>query len=278
MKELKNKVAVITGAASGFGREFARRAAREGMKLVLSDVQPDALARVEDELRATAEVLAVSTDVSQAADVEALAQKALARFGTVHLLFNNAGVALNRTTWESSVRDWEWLLGVNLWGVIHGVRAFTPIMLAQDCECHIVNTASVAGLLSPPGMAIYNVTKHGVVTLSETLYQDLKRCGAKIGVSVLCPAWVNTGIWDAERNRPQELKNQGEVKNAEDIALEQQAKHAIQSGKVSAEQVADMVFAAIRGDKFYIITHPKIKKWIQLRMEDILAERNPSTA
>ncbi len=277
MKDLKHKVAVVTGAGSGFGREFARRAAREGMSVVLADVQQDALERIETELKqAGAPTLAVRTDVSKGEDVEALARRTQERFGAAHLLFNNAGVASNRTTWEASVQDWEWVLGVNVWGVIHGVRVFTPMMLAQNTECHIVNTASVAGLLSPPGMAVYNVSKHAVVTLSETLYQDLRRRAAKVGVSVLCPAWVSTAIWDAERNRPDRLRNVGANKSADDLALEASARHAVQSGRVSAEQVSDMVFEAIAQDKFYILTHPKIKKWIELRMQDVLAERNPS--
>jgi NAD(P)-dependent dehydrogenase (short-subunit alcohol dehydrogenase family) len=276
MKQLAGKVAVITGAGSGFGREFARRAVREKMKVVLSDVQQDALEKIEAELRTQGgEVLAARTDVAKAVEVEALAKKTLDRFGAAHLLFNNAGVASNRTAWEASQQDWEWVLGVNLWGVIHGVRVFTPIMIAQDTECHIVNTASVAGLLSPEGMAAYNVSKHGVVTLSETLYQDLKRREAKVGVSLLCPAWVSTGIWDAERNRPAGLKNAG-TKSEDDLALEEAARHAVQSGRVSAEQVCDMTFAAIAANKFYILTHSKIKRWIQLRMEDVLEERNPS--
>lgn len=277
MKEFHGKVAVVTGAASGLGREIARRCAKEGMNVVLSDVQQDALDRTEQELKsAGAQVLAVRTDVAKAEDVEALAAKTMAKFGAVHLLFNNAGVAHNRTTWEATVKDWEWVLGVNMWGVIHGVRVFTPIMIGQDTDCHIVNTASVAGLLSPPGMATYNVSKHAVVTLSETLHYDLQRRNSKVKVSVLCPAWVHTSIWDSERNRPSDMRSATAPKSADDIALEQQARKAIESGRVTPEQVAEIVFNAIRGEKFYILTHPKIKKWIQLRMEDILAERNPS--
>jgi NAD(P)-dependent dehydrogenase (short-subunit alcohol dehydrogenase family) len=277
MKTFKNKVAVITGGASGLGREIARRATGEGMKVVLADIQQDALESTAAELRAGgAEVLTVKANVAKGEDIEALAKKTLERYGSVHLLFNNAGVAHNRTTWEATTQDWEWVLGVNLWGVIHGVRVFTPIMIGQDTECHIVNTASVAGLLSPPGMATYNVSKHAVVTLSETLHYDLQRRHTKVKVSVLCPAWVSTNIWDAERNRPSELKDAGGPAADDDLAMQQAARKAIQSGKVSPEQVAEIVFAAIEQDKFYILTHPKIKRWIQLRMQDILEERNPS--
>ena len=277
MKEFRDKVAVITGGASGLGLEIARLAAKKGMKLVLSDIEERALKAAELEFTAqNVEVLAVRTNVAIAEDVELLAKKTMARFGAVHLLFNNAGVALNKTAWETTIADWEWVLGVDLWGVIHGVRVFTPIMLKQDVPSHIINTSSVAGMLSTPGMAAYNVAKHGVVTLSETLHHDLKRRGANIDVSVLCPAWVNTGIWDSARNRPDELQNDVERKSEDDLTLEESARHAVQSGKVTAPTVADMVFAAIEANQFYILTHPKIKKWIGLRVEDILQDRQPS--
>ena len=277
MKDFQGKVAVITGGASGLGRAMADRFAREGMRIVLADVEPHALANAEAEMKAAgAEVISVRTDVSKAADVEALAQKTLAAFGAVHLVANNAGVAPLGNAWENSVADWEWTLGVNLWGVIHGVRVFTPIMLAQGGEAHIVNTASVSGLISPPGSAMYNVTKHAVVTLTETLYHDLALKQARIGCSVLCPAYVPTGIVDSERNRPALLQNPAREKTAEQQAREALLRKAVTSGKQSATDVAQKVFEAVRDGRFYILTHPRIKPSIQWRMEDILQERNPT--
>jgi NAD(P)-dependent dehydrogenase (short-subunit alcohol dehydrogenase family) len=278
MKEFKGRTAVITGGASGLGRAMAERFAREGMNIVLADVEPDALARAEAEMKAAgAEVLAVRTDVSKAAEVEALAQKTLAAFGAVHLVANNAGVAPLGSAWENSVADWEWTLGVNLWGVIHGVRVFTPIMLAQGGAAHIVNTASVSGLISPPGSAMYNVTKHAVVTLTETLYHDLALQRSGIGCSVLCPAYVPTGIIDSERNRPAPLQNAALEKTAEQQAREAMLRKAVTSGKLSAAEVAQKVYEAVRDGRFYILTHPKIKPSIQWRMEDILQERSPTS-
>ena len=276
MQELKDRVAVITGGASGIGLAMAKRFAREGMKLVLADIEEDALRRVEQEFRkAGVPVLAIRTDVSRSHDVERLAEKTLATFGAVHVVCNNAGVAPGGVVWESTVADWEWVLGVNVWGVIHGVRVFVPIMLRQDTPCHVVNTASVAGLLSVPGMGIYCVSKHAVVTLSECLHHDLAERGSKIGVSLLCPAFVPTGILDSERNRPALLRNQSRVRTPEDQAREEQMRHAVQSGRVSAEMVAEMVLDGIRQERFYIFTHPRIKAAIQTRMEDVLNERNP---
>jgi len=277
MKHFDGKVAVITGGASGLGRAMADRFARAGMRIVLADVEPNALARAEAEMKAAgAEVISVRTDVSKAADVEALAQKTLAAFGAVHLVANNAGVAPLGSAWENSVADWEWTLGVNLCGVIHGVRVFTPIMLAQGGEAHIVNTASVSGLISPPGSAMYNVTKHAVVTLTETLYHDLALKQARVGCSVLCPAYVPTGIVDSERNRPTLLQNPAREKTAEQQAREALLRKAVTSGKQSAGDVAQKVFEAVRDGRFYILTHPRIKPSIQWRMEDILQERNPT--
>ncbi len=276
MQELKDRVAVITGGASGIGLAMARRFAREGVKLVLADIEEDALRRVEQEFRkAGVPVLAIRTDVSRSHDVERLAEKTLATFGAVHVVCNNAGVAPGGAVWESSVADWEWVLGVNVWGVIHGVRVFVPIMLRQDTPCHVVNTASVAGLLSVPGMGIYCVSKHAVVTLSECLHHDLAQRGSKIGVSLLCPAFVPTGILDSERNRPAVLRNPSRARTPEDQAREEQMRHAVQSGRVSAEMVAEMVLDGIRQERFYIFTHPRIKAAIQARMEDVLSERNP---
>ena len=277
MKDFKDKVAVITGGASGFGYAVATRAAREGMKLVLADIEQPRLDRVVAEFAAQGvRVMGVRTDVAKAADVEALAAKTLERFGAVHFLFNNAGVAINGSLWENTVADWEWVLGVNVWGVIHGVRVFTPIMLKQGTEGHIVNTASVAGLLSPPSMGVYCVSKHAVVTLSECLFQDLAERNAQIKCSVLCPAFVPTGIADSERNRPAELLDPAHEKTEADRKREAAVRHAIESGKISAAQVADMVFDAVLEERFYILTHKNIKASVVQRLEDVIAERNPT--
>ncbi|HEU5103711.1 MAG TPA: SDR family NAD(P)-dependent oxidoreductase [Roseiflexaceae bacterium] len=278
MRTFQDRVAVITGAASGIGRGLARHCVQEGMKLVLADIEPAALAETEAELRALgASVLGVVTDVSQARDVELLAQKTLDAYGAVHLLCNNAGVGVVRSVWESTLADWQWVLGVNLWGIIHGVRVFVPIMLNQDTECHIVNTASIAGLVVGPGSSsTYNVSKHGVVALSETLYYELAQRGAKVKVSVLCPSWVNTHIFDAERNRPIELRNDSQTLpvDPEAEAVIEQVRQAARHG-MSPDQVAEQVFQAIAREQLYIFTHPETKEWVRIQMEHMLAERNP---
>ncbi|MGB7541205.1 MAG: SDR family NAD(P)-dependent oxidoreductase [Burkholderiales bacterium] len=277
MKEFRGRVAVITGGAGGLGRAMAERFARAGMKIALADVDAAALARTAAELKsAGAAVIAVRTDVSKEDEVGRLAKAALDAFGAVHLAVNNAGVSPLGAVWENTAADWRWALGVNLWGVIHGVRVFTPIMLAQDTGGHIVNTASVAGLISPPGMGVYNVTKHAVVALTETLHHDLARRGAKLKCSLLCPAYVPTGIADSERNRPAELMNDGKAKSAEQLALEADLRKAVHSGRLSAADVAQAVFEAVREERFYILTHPKINGAIRTRMEDILAGRDPT--
>lgn len=277
MRELAGKVAVITGAGSGFGREFARIGAREGMKLVLADVQQDALDGAVEEMRsAGAEALGVIADVSSAADVERLAARAWERFGAVHLLFNNAGVAGGGGfVWESSLKDWQWILGVNVMGVVHGIRAFVPRMLKQDCECHVVNTASAAGLVSAPLMSAYNVSKHAVVTLSETFFHDLRVANAKVGVSVLCPAFVPTNIRSSERNRPPQLSDDAPPTPSQ-VAARERSEKAVSSGRLSAAEVASMTFEAVRENRFYVITHPKMLASVELRMQDILARRNPT--
>jgi len=283
MFQFDGKVAVITGAASGFGRAFAEKGAALGMKLVLADVDGAALARTVDDLRAAgADAIGVPTDVSDAAQVEALALAALDAFGKVHLLFNNAGVGVGGFVWESTARDWEWVFGVNVMGVAHGVRVFTPIMLRQNEPAHIVNTASVAGLLSPPAMGIYNASKHAVVSLTETLYHDLQLAqvakpadGGEVGCSLLCPAFVPTGIADAERARPAELRNDSRPTRSQ-IAAGKQLHRAVQSGKLSAADVADITFEAIAARRFYIVTHPGIMATVKLRHEDIEQLRNPT--
>lgn len=275
MREFKDKVAVITGAASGIGRAMADRCVQEGMKVVLADMELEALAKTEASMKASgATVLAVRTDVSQARDVEALAQETLEAFGAVHLLCNNAGVGTSAAIWEITIADWEWVIGVNLWGVIHGVRVFVPIMLEQDTECHIVNTASIAGLISGPGLGAYKVTKHAVVTLSETLYHELAERGARVKVSVLCPGAVSTRIMESARNRPGHFPTTQPLHPASAARLE--ALRQLVAAGMPPGQVADAVFEAIRKDQFYILTHPEGKESVRTRMEDILQGRSPT--
>jgi NAD(P)-dependent dehydrogenase (short-subunit alcohol dehydrogenase family) len=275
LTDFSDKIAVITGAGSGFGREFARLGHQLGMRLVLADIQQDALDATAAELRAAgATLIAERVDVSVGGDVECLARRARSAFGDIHLLFNNAGVGAGGLVWETSERDWRWVLGVNLWGVIHGIRAFVPSMLAQGSAGHVVNTASVAGLLSAPLMGVYNVSKHAVVTLTETLYHDLKLAKAQVGCSVLCPAFVPTGIHESERNRPSGAED--EAPTPSQLAARESVRKAVTSGRLTPQDVARMTFDAIRQDRFYIITHPKILGSIGLRHQDIAELRNPS--
>ncbi len=277
MKNLKAKVAVITGGASGLGRAIADVCAREGMKIVIADIEDQALHQTSSDLQQMgAQVLSVKCDVSKTADVQRLADKTYETFGACHLLFNNAGVAGGKRAWETTESDWQWELGVNLWGVIHGIRIFVPRMLAQGDECYVINTASVAGLLTPTMSASYNVSKHGVVALTETLYHDLNEVGAKIHAAVLCPAYVNTGIGESARNRPGELQNQNETMSADQQARHELLKQALIKGKKTAADVANDVFAAIAEDKFYILTHPRILPSVQMRFDEILNQRNPT--
>lgn len=275
MKDFKGKVAVVTGGASGIGRAMADRFAVAGMKIVLADIEPAALERAAAEIAATgAETLAVRTDVSKGADVEALAQATLDRFGKVHIVCNNAGVAISAPCWTHTVADWEWVLGVNLWGVIHGVRVFTPILLSQGEDGHIVNTGSVAGLMSGPGMGIYNVSKHSVVTLSETLHQELAMMGARVHVSVLCPGFVKTRIFESARNRPGHLADTApRPPGGEEM---EQMGRLLLAGGLEPSVIAERVFEAIASERFYILPHPEFKERVKARFEDIMAERNPS--
>jgi NAD(P)-dependent dehydrogenase (short-subunit alcohol dehydrogenase family) len=278
--DFKNKTAVLTGAGSGFGLECARIGAKLGMNLVLVDVQQDALDAATAEIKATgAEVLAFKLDVSNAAQMEAMGSAVFARFGAPHFVFNNAGVGSGGLIWENSVADWEWVLGVNVMGVVHGVRVFTPMMLAAAAkdpawQGHIVNTASMAGLLNPPNMGVYNVSKHAVVSLSETLYQDLQLVTDQVGASVLCPFFVATGIGMSHRNRPAELR--GEKPTKSQMIQQAMTGKAVGSGKVSAADVAQLVFDAIGKNQFYIYSHPKAINSVQTRLEDILQARNPT--
>lgn len=280
IQDFKGKTAVLTGAGSGFGLECARIGAKLGMNLVLVDVQQDALDKAQAELEtAGAPVLARKVDVSSAEQMQALAQAVQLRFGAPHFVFNNAGVGSGGLVWENSVKDWEWVLGVNLWGVIHGVRLFTPLMLAAAqadlaYQGHIVNTASMAGLLTPPNMGIYNVSKHAVVSLTETLYQDLKLVTDQVSASVLCPYFVPTGISQSHRNRPAALADEKPTQSQ--LIGQAMSDKAVGSGKITAAQVADMVFDAVAHDQFYIYSHPKALSNAQARFEAIVAGNNPA--
>ncbi|MBV8124685.1 MAG: SDR family oxidoreductase [Burkholderiaceae bacterium] len=278
MRTFEGRTAVITGAGSGFGLEAARIAAARGMNLVLCDVQGEALSKAAAEFEGRP-VLARVLDVSKADQMQALAEAVQARFGAPSFVFNNAGVGSGGLVWENSLADWEWVLGVNLMGVVHGVRLFTPMMLAAakadpSFEGHIVNTASMAGVLNAPNMGVYNVSKHAVVALSETLYQDLALVSGQLHCSVLCPYFVPTGISQSHRNRPTELSG-GQVTRSQLIAQAMVDK-AVSSGKVTAPEVAQMVFDAMENRRFYVFSHPKALGGVQLRMEDLLASRNPT--
>jgi NAD(P)-dependent dehydrogenase (short-subunit alcohol dehydrogenase family) len=278
--DFKGKTAVLTGAGSGFGLECARIGARLGMNLVLADVQQEALDKATREMQAAgAQVLAVQLDVSKASEVDALGRAVQQRFGAPHFVFNNAGVGAGGLIWENTAQDWEWVIGVNLMGVAHGVRVFTPMMLEaakKDAgyQGHIVNTASMAGLLNTPNMGIYNASKHAVVSLSETLYQDLALVTDQISASVLCPFFVPTGISQSHRNRPGDA---APVELSKSQLLGQaMLDKAVGAGKVSAAEVAQKVFDAIAANQFYIYSHPKAIGSVQTRLEDILLARNPT--
>ena len=282
INDFKGKTAVLTGAGSGFGLECARIAARRGMNVVLVDIQADALAAAEAEIKALgARTMARRVDVSKPPVMELLAQHVKEEFGAPHFVFNNAGVGAGGLIWENTVKDWEWVLGVNLWGVINGVRGFTPMMLDEArrnpaYQGHIVNTASMAGLLNAPNMGIYNVSKHAVVSMSETLYQDLALVTDQISASVLCPFFVPTGISQSHRNRPSEFSAADEKPTQSQLIGQAMSDKAVGSGKVTAAEVAQKVFDAIAANQFYIYSHPKAIGSVQTRMEDVLMARNPT--
>jgi NAD(P)-dependent dehydrogenase (short-subunit alcohol dehydrogenase family) len=270
-----NNVAVITGAANGIGWALARRCASEGMRVVLADKDAAALSATAAELQASgAQVLAVPTDVSRAHDMEALAEATTSTFGAVHLLCNNAGVGITTPILYSTIEDWEWALGVNLWGVIHGVRVFVPLMRAHHDLCHIVNTASIAGLISPPGLGMYRTTKHAVVAYSEALYHELAEQAPYIKVSVLCPGIVKTQIMSSA-HRPHIATENETAKPGQESEEELRLQRALEEG-MAPEAVADLVFQAVREERFYILTHPERNWQIRDRLEDILLGRNPT--
>lgn len=280
MQQLQGRVAVITGAASGIGLALAEAFAREGMKLVLADIETAPLLRAHAKFQAEGvPAIARTVNVSDEAQVGALADAAYRKFGAVHLLCNNAGVAapaLRAPSWETSAAEWQWVLGVNLVGVAHGVRAFVPRMLAGGDEGHIVNTASVAGLITGPGP--YFASKHGVVCLSEGLYKDLRAAGAKVSASVLCPGLIRTAILDAERNRPPEFGGPTDLQAVSEASRQAAAafRESLLNGYEPAA-VADAVTEAVRADRFYIVpAQPPLVELVRLRMQDILEGRNPS--
>ena len=281
MQDFKDKVAVITGAGSGFGREFARIGASLGMKLVLADIQADALEETRAEIAAQGiDAIARVVDVSSGPQMEALAADTVQTYGTVHLLFNNAGIGAAGLVWENSVRDWEWALGVNLWGVIHGVRLFTKLMLAAakadpGYRGHIVNTASMAGLLNQPNLGAYNVSKHAVVSLSETLFHDLSLVTGQVHCSVLCPYFIPTGIHKSHRNRPAELAN-AEAPTPSQLIAQAMISKAVTSGKLTAAEMAVRTFDSIRNEAFYIVSHPDALQGVSQQANDLVALRNPS--
>ena len=276
------KTAVLTGAGSGFGLECGRIGAALGMNLVLADVQQDALDLAVAELQATgAPVLGMRVDVSKPEQVEALGAATLARFGAPHLLFNNAGVGSGGLIWENTAQDWEWVFGVNVMGVAHGVRVFTPLMLAAAARDplwrgHIVNTASMAGLVNPPNMGVYNASKHAVVSLSETLYQDLALVTDQISASVLCPFFVPTGIAMSHRNRPRDAAVRAAKPSKSQMIAHAMLNKAVEGGKVTAAEVAQRVFDAVSARQFYIYSHPEALAGVQTRMDDVLQARNPT--
>ncbi|HEU4538283.1 MAG TPA: SDR family oxidoreductase [Polyangiaceae bacterium] len=274
----QGQTAVITGGASGLGLELARLAARRGMKLVLADVQADALAAAAAELGARTEVLSRQLDVSKAEQVEALGAATFEKFGAPHLVFNNAGVGFGGFIWEHTVKDWDWVIGVNLWGVAHGVRVFAPMMLEAakadpGWRGRIINTASMAGIVNAPNMGVYNVTKHAVVSLSETLYQDLKLVTDQVSASVLCPYFVPTGIHESHRNRPKDTMSKP---TKSQLVAQAMSEKAVTSGKVTAADVARLTFEAIDADRFYIFSHPFAPDLARARLDDVVAGRNPS--
>ena len=286
ISNFKNKTAVLTGAGSGFGLECARIGAKLGMNIVLVDVQQDALDKATAEIASEAakfggQVMSFRLDISKAAEVEAMGQAVFAKLGAPHFVFNNAGVGAGGLIWETTLKDWEWVLGVNVMGVAHGVRVFTPMMLEAAkkdpaYQGHIVNTASMAGLLNAPNMGVYNVSKHAVVALTETLYQDLKLVTDQISASVLCPFFVATGISQSHRNKPGEFASSDAKPTKSQLIGQAMSDKAVGSGKISAADVAQKVFDAIADDQFYIYSHPKALASVQTRLEDVVQIRNPT--
>ncbi|HEU0075444.1 MAG TPA: SDR family NAD(P)-dependent oxidoreductase [Dehalococcoidia bacterium] len=280
MQDFEGKVAVVTGAASGMGRAFAERFAAEGMKVVLADVEEPALEAAVIELQHQEyDVLGVHTDVSKQESVESLAQRAIEAYGKIHVVCNNAGVGGERgMIWEETQKAWDYMMGVNFWGVVHGIRVFVPKMLEHGEEGHIVNTASIAGL--GPGWGIYGVTKHAVVAMTEWLSQNLQMVDAKINASVLCPSGVATNITSTWRNRPEELQEDSSTPSSiQEMRIKRYRERmtaAVAAGKQPAE-IAEIVLDAIKNNDFYILTHPEQEEWrVRSRAEMIVSRKGPT--
>lgn len=278
LTEFEGKVAVVTGAASGIGKALCERFAREGMQVVMADIENGALREAGREIEGLgAEVLTVRTDVSHADELSALAEKTLDRFGKVHVLCNNAGVFAGGRTWDAIGTDWEWVLGVNLYGVLFGIRAFVPIMLEQNEPAHVVNTCSMAGLINTPFSGAYNVSKHAALSLTETLYHELHTLETPVGVSALCPELIRTGIGRSERNRPRHLKRPEDAGTPQQEMVEMAIRSSIDSG-ISPTIMADRVFEGIKEDRFYLLAEEDTN-WIhacRTRLDDIRERRNPT--
>lgn len=279
LTEFEGRVAVVTGAASGIGKAMCERFAREGMQVVLADVEPDALREAGRDIeKLGAEVLTVQTDVSKPDALSALAEQTLDRFGKVHVLCNNAGVFAGGRTWEAVDTDWEWVLGVNVYGVLYGVRAFVPIMLEQNEPAHVVNTCSMAGLINTPLSGAYNVSKHAALSLSETLFHELDALGTPVGVSALCPELIRTGIGRSDRNRPAHLKRPEGAESDMQNLVEGAIRSSVDTG-IDPSVMADRVFEGIRTNTFYLLAEDDTS-WIRAchtRLDDIRNRRNPTT-
>lgn len=279
MKDFTGKTAVITGGASGIGRAMGELFLKHGMNVVLGDIEQKALdATVASLLSGGGRCVGVVADVSKAEDVQRLADAALAEFGAIHIACNNAGVFAGGLLWEQSVADYQWQLGVNVWGVIHGIRTFIPIMAAQQSECHIVNTASMAAVTAMPYSGIYHMTKHAVLALSESLYHELAFHAPHVKVSVLCPEAINTGIGASERNRPGDYRRAGDIVESDARALVSQALADSVAAGIGPEVMAQRVFDAIVAERFYILSDDAWRDAANTRLDDVRLGRNPTFA
>jgi NAD(P)-dependent dehydrogenase (short-subunit alcohol dehydrogenase family) len=277
MQELTGRVAVVTGAASGIGRALAQRFVEEGMKVALADVEAEALERARGEMSQAGEVIAIPTDVAQADSVRGLAEATLDAFGKIHLVCNNAGVFAGGLSWEASLADYEWVLGVNTWGVIHGIRTFVPILLEQAEPGWVVNTVSMAGLTAAPLSAAYFMSKHAALAISESLYHELATREEPVGVSVLCPEVINTGIGRSDRNRPPHLKPAEDEENATHDLVEGALRQFTAEG-LDPSAMAERVVAGIRDGRFYLLSEEggSWRASCDTRLEDIRLARNPT--